>query len=359
MSTLIAKATTWAAAYPYIQTTEGQDVKIKAASYSPYDGLTTFGYTRVYYKNKLLYQIDEYYRGKMQVSDDGKYLAIIKTNNTTGLTSYTMFGNRKIDYNNTAIKIFKNGKPYKSIPLKAVIDTNTLANNGWIYNWGYIHNKDAFREAIHNCEACLEIYGKRTLKRCDTNEIYLSECIECNSSCDSMQLEKVYKRIQEHSVYVMQNTLHILTNQGTVVLLNFEDLSIDIKKIDTSTFIKKNCLPPKTKRKHLNTKLPDKFVDLPLLTNNKSLEETLRKFHNISTSDTLLKAYLTILINRKGGVTKVLGRISYNKEVLFNSYDKKITKKGKKIINWILAQRFKSQIIPKRCEQYAFRYSIY
>jgi hypothetical protein len=165
-----ATATTWAAAYPYTQRIEGQDVVVKAFSYDPYTASPMLGVTRVYYKNKLLYSIDRYYRERIFTSDDGEYLAVVNTSNSAGLSSYTSFGIEKVNFNEPAIELFRHGQLYKTFTLKEVIDTTMFYNNGEFFYWGY-QLDSGFESVEEDCEICREVYGRRVLKMGDTTEI--------------------------------------------------------------------------------------------------------------------------------------------------------------------------------------------
>ena len=125
--------TTWAAAYPYTQKIDGQNIVIKAYSYSPYYGSPTIGITKVYSNNRLLYSIDRYYRENIFTSQDGQYLAVVNTIISSRLMGSIFFVGSQIDFNETAIEVFKNGLPFKTYSLKDIIDTTRFTNDDNIF----------------------------------------------------------------------------------------------------------------------------------------------------------------------------------------------------------------------------------
>lgn len=163
-------ATTWVEVYPFTQKTEGQDVVVKSIPYDPY-GIREIGVTRVYLKNKLLYSIDRYFREGFLTSNDGQYLAVVHTSNTYGLTSFSSVGGEQIDFNESAIDIYKNGELFRTFTLNEVIDTTKILSNGRFFQWSYYLNFRDYDNAIDECESCKEVYGRRILRLGDTTKI--------------------------------------------------------------------------------------------------------------------------------------------------------------------------------------------
>ena len=356
--TLNVWATTWGPAYPYTQKIDGQKVTIKAYSYAPYSGSPMIGTTKVFFKNKLLYTIDKYYRERIFTSKDGHFLAVVRTSNAEGVSSFVTFRPEKIDFNQTAIEIFKDGKPFKEFQLKDIIDTAKLANNGKFFFWGYYVDFEAFQDAEFACEACLEVYGKKILSKCDTSEIYINECEECRRDCDLVKLKEAEDRIYHNSMYVRNNSLFVLTNQKTVVKLDFSIFEIQQIPFDEIIPDKKRFNPPKFKRKYKKVKLPDKF-DQPKLKDGRSFEKGVADLLGLSISDHGEKETYTVfisnlVIDRTGKCIGFEGKVCderISEYLTEESINKEMTEK---VCKWLMKQKFQTKLIPKRFEKYSF-----
>lgn len=333
-------ATTWAGAYPYSQRIEGQDVVVKAFSYDPYTSSPTLGITRVYYKNKLLYSIDKYYRERIFTSEDGEYLAVVYTSNSAGLSSYTTFGIEKVNFNEPVIEIFKHGQPYRTFTLKEVIDTTKLNSNSQFFYWGYQLDY-GFKSVEDDCEICREVYGRRILRLGDTTEIDSEELKECLGACDSLELLKTELKLYANSVYVSNNKLFILTNQDMVVRLDFSDMSI--QKIPLNVFVpnKENYNPPKLHRKYKKIKLPDKFAE-PRLKDGMSLAEGLSDLFGLTVTDSRDERYTVyidyLVIDSEGKCVDYNGKVYDREKSEWFSYESQNQEMNQKLEAWITNQ---------------------
>lgn len=352
-----ASATTWSAAYPYTQRIEGQDVVVKAFSYDPYNASPMLGSTRVYFKNKLLYSIDKYYRERIFTSDDGEYMAVVYTSNSAGLSSYTSFGNEKLDFSEPAIEVLKHGQPYRTFAMKEVIDTTKLNNNSQFFYWGYQLDY-GFKSVEDNCEICREVYGRRILRKGDTTKIYPADLKECLGACDSLKLLKTELKLYTNSVYVSNNALYILTNQDMVVRLDFSDMSI--QKIPLNEVIpnKENYYPPKLHRKYKKIKLPEKGVAEPRLKDGRRLAEAIAGLFELTVTENQDERYTIfidyLVIDRKGKCVDFYGSI-YDNQVsewfIYEAIDQQMTEK---LEAWITKQTFRTNLLPRRFEKYSF-----
>lgn len=348
-----ANATTWAAAYPYRQHIEGQEVVIEAIPYNAYVGSPS-GVTRVYFKNKLLYTIDKYYREKIFTSNDGQYFAIVHTTNMVGVTSTITMGHERIDYNQPAIEVYKNGILYKSFSLKDVIDTSRLRHEGFLFDWGYYANTEPYFDAQCGCEACLEVYGKKVLRNCDTAKISFDECEECKKQCDSIKLREAEVNLMNNSSYVSDNYLYTLSNQGFVVRFSFDFFSIEKLPFHEIIPDKLSFHPHKVIRKYKNVRLPGKF-DLPDLKSGKTLDEAIAILFKLpQNGQKPIEIFISSLTINSDG-------ICINPEITVSSEDPdnpenliENTTMTATLIDWVKNQRFKTNLIPKGSDQYSF-----
>lgn len=359
--------TTWIAAYPYTQKIEGQDVVVKAFPYDPYSGSPMIGVTRVYFKNKLLYSIEKYYRERIFTSNDGQYLVLVHTSNSGGIARYTRYGKESINFYQTAIEVFKNGEPFKIFTLKDVIDTTTLVNNGRFYNWGYNLDLEAFKNAEYGCEFCKEVYGRKVLRTGDTSEIDIEDWEECKRECDSTRFKNTALRISKNSIYVQGNSLFVLTNQNIVVKLDFADMTIQQIAFNKVIPNLRTFSPPTLKRKYKKIKYPDKFL-LPELFDGKTIGQGLAEFLNkrltTTTEDrdgaTIQIYFHTLLINKEGKCELVYVspriRNDNKKDFMHFGNDEKLKEE---IEGWIKQQTFKTTTIPKEFFKYKFEDFVY
>lgn len=365
VSTQAVLGTTWRAAYPYTQQIEGQEVIVKAFPYDPFSGSPMFGLTRVYFKNKLLYSIDKYYRERIFTSNDGQYLVVVHTSNSVGISSYSSFGIERVNFDQSAIEVFKNGQPFKTFTLKDVIDTTKLAYNGRFFYWGHNVDLDAFRKAEYGCESCKEVYGRKVLRTGDTSEIDIDDWEECKRECDSARYKSIAIHVSKNSIYVQENSLFILTNQKTIVKLDFANLTIN--KIPFGNIVPniKIFNPPTLKRKYKKIKYPNHFL-LPELIDGKTIEQGLTEFLNkrVSVGErdsaTIQIYFHTLIINIQGKCELVYVspsiRDDLKKGFMYFENDNKL--KGL-IEGWIKRQTFKTTTIPKDFLKYKFEAFVY
>ncbi|TNE78893.1 MAG: hypothetical protein EP332_12975 [Bacteroidetes bacterium] len=310
----LLEATTWRAAMPYTQRIEGQSVKIKAQSYDPYIGSPMLGKTSVYHRNKLLYTLDQYYREPLYTSPDGQYLVLVRLTNSIGVGSY-ISGWGHVNYNQAAIKIFKNGKAIKEYRLRDVIDTAKLAQDGNLFYWGYAKNLKRSKAVQDECEICRESYGKRLLSTCDTSKIKPEECALCRAACDSAQLLSTEERLVKNPIYVSGDTLFILSNQQTVIKLSFHDLSLQISPFEHVVPVKNEYKPPLLKRKYKKIRLPEKFEE-PRLKNGKTLEESVAELLDLSVDHDFKGRYAvymgSLVIDKTGKCIQYDGKVYDN-----------------------------------------------
>lgn len=347
--------TTWSAAYPYTQKIDGQNVVIKAFPYAPYTASPMIGVTKVYHKKKLLYTIDKYYRERIFTSDDGQYLAVVHTSKT----SYTSI--EQINFNHTAIEVFKNGQPHKTFTLKDVIDTTKLANNGQFY-WGYYVDFEAFEEAIWNCN-----YWNKDLTRSEKKECLdgdtTSYCREWIQGCDSMKLFEREKFIYNNSIYTQNNSLFILTNQNTVVKLDFADISTHLLPFDKIVANKQSFNPPKLNRKYNKVKLPDKF-DQPNMRDGRSFEKGVADLFKLTVPDNTNEKVFCVFINhlvldKEGKCVDFYGTVNDERISEYVSEESKNIEMTKKLNSWVKEQTFDTKLIPKGFDGYSFLCIVY
>ncbi len=347
-------AMTWQPAYPYKQHIEGQNITIEAIPYYAYAGSPLPGITNVYFGNKLLYTINKYYREKIFTSKDGQYLAVLHTTNATGVSSIMIMGHEKIDYSQAAIDVFKNGDLFKTFSIQAVIDTSRLWHNGYLYDWGYHVNVDAFLNAQFGCEACVEVYGKKVLKNCDTAEISYGDCEECKRQCDSIKLRDAEVVLMNNSSYVDGNYLYVLSNQGPVIRLDFESLLIEKLSFNEVIPNRATFHPPRLIRKYNKVHLPNQF-DLPDLKNGKKIENASEELFATSKNGYhSIEIFISSLtIDRNGlcinaDVTVSVENPNAPRDLIED------TVLTKTFIEWIKKERFKTNLIPRRFDRYSF-----
>jgi hypothetical protein len=354
--TQIVFGTTWTAAYPYTQQIDGQNVIVKAFPYAPYSGSPMIGVTKVYLNNTLLYSIDKYYRERIVTSNDGQYLAVIHTSNSAGIASYTSFGINRINFDRTAIEIFKNGQPFKKFTLKDVIDTAVLANNGLFFYWGYYVDFKAFDNAIQNYRFWNKNLSRSEKREC-LNGDTTSYCKEWINGRDSMKIFKQEKHIYTNSVYIKDNSLFVLTNQNMAVKLDLSTLTIQQIPLEEIVTDVKTFNPPKLNRKYKKIKLPDKF-DEPKIKDGRSFEKGLADLFNLtvhnSDGETFCIFINKLFLDKKGKCIDFYGNV-YDRRISESFTNESINKEMTEILNkWIKEQIFDTKLIPKGFDGYSF-----
>lgn len=357
-----AFGTTWSAAYPYTQKIDGQNVVVKAFPYAAYSGSPMIGVTKVYLNNKLLYTIDKYYRESIYTSNDGQYLVVIHTSNTAGITSYNSFGIERLNFNQPAIEVFKNGQPFKTFTLKDVIDTTKLANNGQFFHWGYNVDIEAFDKAIWNCN-----YWRKDLTRSDKKECLNGDtafyCREWIQGCDSLRIFEQEKFIYANSIYIQDNSLIVLTNLDMVVKLDFKEMTVQQIPFDKIVPDKKTFNPPKLNRKYKRVKMPDKF-DQPNMKNGSSFEKGVADLFNLTVPDnTNEKSFCVfinhLVLNKEGKCIDFYGTVNDERISKYFSEQSKNKEMTEKLNKWVKEQTFDTKLIPKGFDGYSFLCIVY
>lgn len=357
-----AFGTTWSAAYPYTQKIDGQNVVVKAFPYAAYSGSPMIGVTKVYLNNKLLYTIDKYYRESIYTSNDGQYLVVIHTSNTAGITSYNSFGIERLNFNQPAIEVFKNGQPFKTFTLKDVIDTTKLANNGQFFHWGYNVDIEAFDKAIWNCN-----YWRKDLTRSDKKECLNGDtafyCREWIQGCDSLRIFEQEKFIYANSIYIQDNSLIVLTNLDMVVKLDFKEMTVQQIPFDKIVPDKKTFNPPKLNRKYKRVKMPDKF-DQPNMKNGSSFEKGVADLFNLTVPDnTNEKSFCVfinhLVLNKEGKCIDFYGTVNDERISKYFSEQSKSKEMTEKLNKWVKEQTFDTKLIPKGFDGYSFLCIVY
>jgi len=343
--------TTWVAAYPFTQKNEGQKVTIKAVSYAPFNASPMLGVTKVYYNKKLLYKIDKYYREKILTSDDGKYLAVIRTSYQSVFLSDHSY--------RPAIEILKNGQPFKILYLNDIIDTTKILHKNGFYYWNYYFDSDAFRWAKYGCQNCRKDFSSRVLRTGDTSEIDEDEWEECKRQCDSVKYEKLAIKISKNSMYVKNNCLIIFTNQGTVIKLDFATFTIQQIPVGVYITQEKSYNAPKLIRKYKKVKLTNTF-EIPNLTNGNNYKQEVGNIFGLSISKTsndttIFNVFIHhIVINKYGKCIDFYGNI-YDERISKYSSKQSINKEMTEKLNiWAKEQFFETKLIPKGFECYSF-----
>lgn len=350
---LCSFATTWAPAMPYTQKIKGQKVTIKATPFNPYWGSPIFGETKLFYKNKLLYTIDKYYREQLISSNNGIYLAKINISLDT----------RGFSYNQTAIEILKNGKPFKKIPLIDLIDSiEDIQASRFLY-WGYDFNYEKYENATRKYKGCKKTWSKRELRKCETNRISLPYCKECKEIFGYYDSVKIEKNLADNPIFIKNNTLHILTNQGYIITYNFNTHILKRILFEEVVTDKKAYSPPKIKKKYRRIKYPSK-ASLPKQKNGKTLEIAISEFLDIDTVDyykngAIQISIMGLLLNEDGKCERVnvyyqVKNGSNNKQEFVE--DKEISKS---VANWLYSQEFSTSDIPKGFPKFVFSDFLY
>ena len=360
---------TWGAAWPYSQSIEGQDITIKAIAYAPYNGPSTLGRTRVYKKGKFLYEMDTYFRKRIFPSDNGQYLAIV--NQTIGIKVVFDSINQKknISLSGPIITIYKNGEFFKNFYLEEIIDNTEFIHEAkfvrhrqeWIfpyYTWTYQTKwKRKLQDLEIECESCLEVYGKKTLKNCPSNDIEDEECISCNNSCDSLKLGKIEENLAANSVFVKDNTLCIINDQGNVITLSFESLKIEIFPLEQIIPQKNEFDPPKVKRFYRKRKLPEQFTE-PKLKDGSSLDSAIAQQLGLEISQFDEKEDYTVFIHflildQEGKCIRFVGNVYDQRKSSNFSLESPVPEKAEALNNWIRDVEFDKREIPRGYEKYS------
>src|SRR5690606_5110410 len=104
------------------------------------------------------------------------------------------------------------------------------------------------------------------------------------------------KFIWTNSIYIQDNSLFVLTNQNTVVKLDFSKMTIEQIPFETIIIDKQSFNPPKLNRKYKKVKLPDKF-DEPNLKDGRTLEKAVADLLGLSIPANKEKNTFIVFIN--------------------------------------------------------------
>lgn len=356
-------ATSWGPAYPYTQKIDGQDIVLQATPYNPYMGPTTNGITKVYFKNKLLYTVNCYYRDNIYTSNDGEYIAIVTTNFSVHHRGYNQNGKLEPhNFNRVAIEILKHGKPFITYCLKDVADTTKLIDNIYSFSWGYYCNKELFKDAIWHCNYYKKTHSAIEINNClitkDTN-ICSKETI---NHCDSVKIFERENFIRNNSVYISNNCLFVITNYNQIVKINFDDFLIEKFPFESIIKDKNRFNPPLLTRKYQKVKWPDKF-DSPKIKGGQELGKAIAYQLNLKEEEIGGKRNYCLFvhaltIDKKGKCIEFDASIyderistSFNKDAINIEMTEKLNK-------WILEQTFLTKLIPSKIDTYSFRFII-
>jgi hypothetical protein len=352
-------AISWGPAYPYTQKIEHQKVTVKAVPYAPYLGFIIPGETKVFYKKKLLYTLDNYYREPIATSDDGRYFAVINTSIFIGALIMDKDKNVHNDFDNEnpIIEIFKDGKPFKNILLGEVIDKlDTLITDQYYY-WKYTYDTEGYEKAEGEYNDCKEVYGKRALKKCDSSLISKERCQACNLSYQRLLKFEREKWIADNYLYVENNSLFVLTNQEYAIKLDFNTLQFE--KIDIGDIVNNiaEFTPPKIKVSYAKVTYPGKF-ELPEIKGGIPLGEAVALLLGKSQSDyntaAIKISVINLTIGKKGNYikgdvwVKVCDLKTQDKEFVYNDDLKQ------KLLSWIKTQTFSTDNNPKGFSMYSY-----
>lgn len=355
LSSYEGSCTTWATAYPYTIKTPGQETLIEGFPTDPYSHGT--GYTKVYYKQKLLYTIDEYFRKPIFVSKDGRYLfAVVFPHEIESRLSDEKEKKRWYE-SYYVIDIYKDGKPYKKLSYNDVIGDRIIAESGLFNYWGYDCDYQELRDAKRECETCIEVYGDAVLATCDTSEIYLEECEKCNQQCELFRDQDVYIQLEQHSFYVKDDQLFCLTKYGVVVKIDMSDFNVTHIPFEDIIPNKKNYDPPLIGREEKQMEYPP-YMHCPDLKDGTTFPQAVADLFQLSLKlDGQGKEKYTIHtqfdLDNKGRISDI-----YNSVYIDDKYTED-EKMDKKLDKWLKKQKIKTDWIPVGFDKFHFKDIIY
>lgn len=325
---ITAFATTWAPIYPYTQKTEDGKVKSHSVPYGVNDGGYGPGQTFVYSQGKLLYSIDKYFSTPFFTTNNGQYLIefdfFLNYRQPFGIMDDSgKVTIEPIEYDGEAIKIYKDGKLFKTINFNELnIDTSKIKVNefGNWFAWNYSLSdttKDALKKKMYQHPAFIE---------------------NCKLYLISADNQLIAIEIATGQLTVQQNAYEIL-NQKT------------------------NWTPTTFKRKYKKVKYPDKFL-LPELQNGKTIDQGLAELLNKRISDgdrdsAVIQIYFhTLLINKEGKCEDVYTSPSTRKDTKKDNYidDPKLKIE---IEDWIKQQTFKTNTFPRGFMKFKYTDFVY
>jgi len=321
-------ATTWAPIYPYTQKTEDGKVKTHSVPYGVNDGGYGPGQTFVYANGKLLYSIDKYFSTPFFTTNNGQYLIEFDffLNYLHPDRIIDDSGNVTIEpivYDGEAIKIYKDGKLFKTINFNELnIDSSKIKVNesGNWFAWNF--------------------------NLSDTTK-------------DDLKI-KMY----QHPAFIESEKLCLITADNQLITIKVATGQITNRQNAYEIIKEKSNWKPLTfKRKYKKVKYPDKFL-LPELQNGKTIEQGLAELLKKRISDgdgdsAVIQIYFhTLLINKEGKCEDVYTSPSVRKDAEKDNYidDQKLKIE---IEDWIKLQTFKTKTFPKGFQKFKYTDFVY
>jgi len=300
--------------YPWTLKAEN-NIKVKSIPYRVHNG-GSWGITKVYKKNKLLYSIDQYSSSSININESGEYFVDFNF----GLRKFDDKGKEiKIEqYEGEAIVVYKNGKKYWSIDFKELkINTSSLIKGRYNFLW-------------------------------------------------NTQNEAFYLKSQSPT-YIKNNILYVFAIDNKILSFDLSSRKqLAFEKLEKNKIEYHLDLIPERKLKIIKKGIPDTF-DFPLLSDKNTIGYSLSKLLKAELSDALSKdanmeIWITILINKKG-IAEVCSIDARKGENITDgtTFLNLLTEKNlnEKIEKWILKQKFRTKLIPKFTNKFSFSDLIY
>lgn len=321
-----AFATTWAPIYPYTQKTEDGKVKSHSVPYGVNDGGYGPGQTFVYSNGKLLYFIDKYFSTPFFTTNKGQYLIefafFLNYRQPFGIIDDSgKVTVEPIVYEGEAIKIYKDGKLFKTINFKELnIDTSKIKVNkfGSWFAWNY--------------------------------------------SLNDTTIDVLKRKMYHHPAFIENDKLYLITADNQLLVIEVATGKItDQQNAYEILKHKSNWTPTTFKRKYKKVKYPDPFL-LPKLQNGKTIDQGLAELLNkrISNGDSaVIRIYFhTLLINKDGKCEDVYISPSTRNDTKKDNYidDPKLKIE---IEGWIKQQTFKTNTIPIGFKKFKYTDFVY
>jgi len=321
-------ATTWAPIYPYIQKTEDGKVKTHSVPYGVNDGGYGPGQTFVYANGKLLYSIDKYISTPFFTTNNGQYLIEFDffLNYRQPFRIIDDSGKVTIEpivYDGEAIKIYKDGKLFKTINFNELnIDTSKIKVNEF-GNW-----------------------------------------FAWNFNVSDTTKDDFKIKMYQHPAFIVSDKLYLITADNQLITIEVATGQITDRQNAYETIKQKpNWKPTTFKRKYKKVKYPDKFL-LPELQNGKTIEQGLAELLNKRISDgdrdsAVIQVYFhTLLINKEGKSETVYASPSIRKDTKKDNYidDPKLKIE---IEDWIKLQTFITKTFPKGFQKFKYTDFVY
>lgn len=267
----IALGTTWAAAYPFTQRTEGGAVICRSVPYGVYDGPTGLGETFVYGKGKLLYSIERYFSIPFLTYGDGRYVVSIDFH-VFGTTHDTYI----LDESGSAIQEVEHGPSPKVI---------------------HIYDRGVLLNAVALGDLALDHTKVRTNNSGGWFAWGFSAPEEGATALD--------ERMAKHPAFIDGDRLCLIAADGQLIEIHIPSGDIVGRSVAAETLTKRSDWSASTyKRKYERVKYPDKFF-LPPLKDGRSMEMAVCDLLGMKVAEEHGKVdvelyFHTLLINRAG-----------------------------------------------------------